>query len=263
MESWSANGRSVSLLVVLNYLLAALSLGCSAGEPGAPCEVRDTYPPPAGQTGSTAVARDDPAIVGWARGLVEPVGYGSDVNEEWKTPEKALGPAAGGSADIVSLGNGGTIVLTFDPAISDGEGFDLAVFENGVDDTFLELAFVEVSSDGITFVRFPGVYLGDQPVEAFGAMDTTRIGQLAGKYRNGQGTPFDLMSLAGTVEVLNGTLDPKNVGYVKIVDIMGDGNTLDCRGHPVYDPHPTAGSAGFDLDAVAVLNAAGPNEVLQ
>jgi len=218
--------------------------------------VLDTYPPPAGQVGSTAIDKDHPAIKGWATGFVEPVDFGPDVIDDWKTPSRALGPAAGGSSDIVSLGNGGEIVLTFDPPIADGEGFDLAVFENGVNDTFLELAFVEVSSDGKVFVRFHGVYLGEEAVDAFGAMDTTLVGDMAGKYRQGQGTPFDLAALADRDEVLDSRLDLEQVVYVKVVDIVGDGTASDCRGHPVYDPHPTTGSAGFDLDAVAVLNAA-------
>ncbi|NOZ01037.1 MAG: hypothetical protein GXP54_04010 [Deltaproteobacteria bacterium] len=129
------------------------------------------------------------------------------------------------------------------------------MFENGIDDSFLELAFVEVSSDGFVFVRFPAVYLGNEQIGAFGPVDTTKVGDLAGKYRQGFGTPFDLSDLADRPEVLDGSLDIENVGYVRLVDVVGDGNANDCRGHPVYDPYPTTGSAGFDLDAVAVLNS--------
>jgi len=240
--------------------LCLMQAGCGVEGADGPCEVLGAYPSPAGLVGSTAIEKNDPSITGWAKGYVEPVVYGPGVDEEWMTPDKALGPAEGGSTHILALGAGGEIVLTFDPPIGDGAGPDLAVFENGVNDTFLELAFVEVSSDGVTFVRFHGVYLGNEPVEAFGAMDTTLVGDLAGKYRQGQGTPFDLDALRHRIEVLEGALDLENVAYVKVVDIVGDGSVSDCRGHPVYDPFPTSGSAGFDLDAVAVLNAGGTDE---
>jgi len=35
---------------------------------------------------------------------------------------------------------------------------------------------------------------------------------------------------------------------------VGDGSCTDSFGNVIYDPHPTEGSAGFDLDAVGVLN---------
>ena len=38
-----------------------------------------------------------------------------------------------------------------------------------------------------------------------------------------------------------------------LVDVLGDGTNLDSEGDPIYDPHPPTGSAGFDLDAIAVL----------
>ena len=41
---------------------------------------------------------------------------------------------------VVSLGEGGTITLRFEPPISDGDGDDFAVFENSVVEGFLELA---------------------------------------------------------------------------------------------------------------------------
>ena len=45
----------------------------------------------------------------------------------------------------VSLGDGGYAVVTFDKPITNGPGYDFAVFENGLNDSFLELAFVVVS----------------------------------------------------------------------------------------------------------------------
>jgi hypothetical protein len=42
-----------------------------------------------------------------------------------------------------------------------------------------------------------------------------------------------------------------------VVDIVGDGAALDSFGHPIYDPTPTIGTGGFDLDAIAVLRSGG------
>ena len=68
------------------------------------------------------------------------------------------------------------------------------MFENGFADNFLELAFVEVSSNGIDFVRFPDESLTQTTTQvgSFGSLDPTNIDGLAGKYRVGFGTPFDL-----------------------------------------------------------------------
>ena len=209
------------------------------------------YPPAAGQPGSTAVAKNDPKIVAWATGWTNYF-VGSGCDSSWQTPEKALGPAQGTSTDIVCLGNGGQITLTFDVWIADGPGWDFAVFENSFSDTFLELAFVEVSSNGVDFFRFPNASLTASPVGGFGSVDPTNIDNLAGKYRQGFGTPFDLAQLAGVSPLL----DVQAISQVKIVDIVGDGSALDSFGRPIYDPHPTSGSGGFDLDAVGVLNAA-------
>lgn len=182
------------------------------------------------------------------------------------------------------LGDGGSITLVFDPPIGNGPGFDFAVFENSFSDTFLELAFVEVSSDGIHFTRFPNYSLTPAPVGGFGIMDARMIYGLAGKYRLGFGTPFDLQELADAFHwalskpVWEGPhsaefsqqyrdalvttfpfLDLNNVRYVRIIDIIGDGSALDAEGFSIYDPHPTLITAGFDLSGVAVLNQAESN----
>ncbi len=216
-------------------------------------EVREHYPPVAGEEGSTAVAMDDASIVGWATG-VEEIIYGENVGENWKKPDKALGTAEGTSFDIVSLGRGGEITLSFDPPIVDGEGYDFAVFENGFSDGFLELGYVEISSDGETFLRFDHAYLGSESVGGFANHDTSLIGSLAGKYKQGYGDPYDLSVFVNRPEVLEGVVDLQDVRYVKIVDIVGDGRESDSFGHVIYDPYPTSDSVGFDLDAVGVLN---------
>jgi len=207
------------------------------------------YAPAAGQPGSTAVAMDDPALVAWAtdwRNYL--VGEGCDTR--WQSPELALGQATGTSEDIVGLGRGGQITMTFTPAITDRPGWDFAVFENGLSDGFLELGYVEVSSNGADFFRFTNDSLTADPVGAFGTLDATNIDGLAGKYRQGFGTPFDLERLDGVSPLL----DVENIGYVKIVDVVGDGTMQDSSGDVIHDPYPTAGSAGFDLDAIGVIH---------
>lgn len=236
-------------------LLASLSV--FAWLPVAPAQAAaGPFVPAAGQPGSTAISKDDPAFTSWATGYQDYV-VGAGVDSSFQTPQLALGKAAGNSYDIVSLGEGGRITLTFAGVLFDGPGADFAVFENAFDDNFLELARVEVSSDGLTFVRFPAYSFTPGPVGGFGAIDPTNIDGLAGKYRQGYGTPFDLELLKDSPG-----LDVNHVRYVRIVDVVGDGSAFDDfpaafgGPHRIYDPYPTTGSAGFDLDAVGVIHFA-------
>ena len=222
------------------------------------------FPPAAGQPGSTAIADSSPAIVAWASGYSNYL-PGGNVDAQFQTPALAVGPAGnsdggnlGFNFDIVSLGDGGSITLQFSPPIRDDAGFDFAVFENSFSDNFLELAWVEVSSDGSNFTRFEGFSLTASPVGSFGNIDPTDIHQLAGKYRGGFGTPFDLSLLAGTAG-----LDINAISHVRIVDIKGDGSQTDnvdppAGPNPIYDPDPTTSSGGFDLDAIAALYVVEP-----
>lgn len=229
--------------------------------------------PPADWPGSTAVSMNDSLLKSWASGFTN-LTYGEGVAEEWKTPERALGPAVGTVDDVVSLGRAGEITLMFPMGISNGSGFDFAVFENSFSDGFLELAYVEVSSDGIHFVRFPCYSDEQNPIPGFYLkMFAQYYFGLAGKYRGGFGTPFDLEELAVAAEAiaLGQTdftpefiaefsaafvhLDLNAVRYVRLVDVVGDGFSLDARGAPIYDPYSTGDiSAGFDLEAVGVLH---------
>jgi len=225
------------------------------------------YAPAAGQIGTTAIRKDSSAIIAWATGVQITRGYINASNHSavyggssfatFGTDNNALGQAEGNSTDVVSLGDSGIAIVTFQQPIKNGLGSDFCVFENGVAD-FLELAFVEVSSDGIHFVRFPA-YSETQTttqVSSFGIVDPTQIHNLAGKYLQGYGTPFDLDDLADSTGI-----DLNYITHVKIVDVVGSINPLyasyDALGRPVNDPFPTAfNSGGFDLDAVGVLNQA-------
>ncbi|MGB5323820.1 MAG: hypothetical protein WBN40_00165 [Pseudomonadales bacterium] len=215
--------------------------------------------------GSDAIAAGDLNIQAWVTAVTS-YNPGSNVDLQFQDSGKATGPAGnsngnneGYTFDIVSLGRNGSITLAFDQPIANGGGFDFAVFENSFADGFLELAWVEVSSNGIDFIRFDGYSLTPGPVGPFSAtMDATNLNGLAGKYRGGWGTPFDLELVKDSPN-----LDVNAITHLRLVDIVGDGLELDSLAapigpNPIYDPYPTSGSAGFDLDAVAILNQAQP-----
>ena len=207
--------------------------------------IKAQYAPDADTYGTTAIHKDSAIIVAWATGFKDTI-YGEDVDEQWKTPEKALGKAEGTSGDIVCTGRGGQITFTFDSCIYNGEGPDFVCFENGFSNTFLELGWVEVSYDGVHFERFPNYSLTEEPVDAYGDVDPTKIHGYCSKYRQGYGTPFDLDSVS---------LD--TIRYIKLIDVVGDGSCLDTKGRIIYDPYKTSGSAGLDIDAIGVMHMLG------
>ncbi|RKX46582.1 MAG: hypothetical protein DRP64_03020 [Verrucomicrobia bacterium] len=238
------------------------------------------YAPAAGQPGSTAIHMDSATFVAWADGY-ENYEFGTHLAPQWKFPAKALGEAEGEIGEIVSLGRGGRITLVFSGGISDGPGADFAVFENAFSDSFLELAYVEVSSDGTNFTRFPGYSWSTAEDAAAETINPTLVKGLAGKYRQGYGMPFDLddlrrayeaqlvgntdftNSFAGALTNMYPLLDLSHVSHVRLVDVVGDGTATDAAGFQVYDPYPTISSAGFDLDAIGVINQPAPTGLLQ
>jgi hypothetical protein len=74
----------------------------------------------------------------------------------------------------------------------------------------------------------------------------------------GFGTPFDLALLADTSAVHTEEVNLGAITHVRVVDIIGDGSQLDSFDNPIYDPTPTVGSGGFDLDGIGVINEAAP-----
>lgn len=201
------------------------------------------YAPNAETSGTTAIHMDSSIIVSWATNY-QNYYIGADVDETWQTPEKALGHAVGTSGDVVSLGRGGSITFSFDTLIVNGDGPDFLTFENSFTNEFLELAWVEVSNDGQNFVRFPNYSNTDVSVDGFGMLDPTKIHGYCSKYKQGYGTPFELDSIG---------MD--TIQYIRIIDIIGDGSSYDTEGNVIYDPYPTSGSTGVDIEGVGVIHA--------
>lgn len=221
------------------------------------------YPPAAGIPGSTAIAYDSICFIDWAssctvfRGFIN-IADTTATDLGFNRASYGIETDATGIADnlVVSLGDSGYADLYFSIPLADGPGFDFAVFENSFTDTFLELAFVEVSSDGENFFRVPSYSLTDTTVQtaSFGNTNPEKIHNLGGKYRQYYGTPFDLSDVAD-----NPFLRKDSVTVIRIIDVVGSIDPQfaqrDAEGRIINDPYPTAfASGGFDLDAVGVIH---------
>jgi hypothetical protein len=177
----------------------------------------------------------------------------------------AFGPATNDFGDIVSLGDSGIATLTFDYLIVDGPGADFAVFENGFANNYMELAHVEVSSDGVHYFRFPST--SEVPMtsqQSNGSFSDCRmVNNLAGKYRIGYGTPFDLSEIPDQP-----FFERNNIHFVRIIDAIGNiGSehfTVDQFDTKINDPFPTPfESGGFDLEAIGVINGSLPLQLIE
>jgi hypothetical protein len=137
-----------------------------------------------------------------------------------------------GSLGVLSLGHGGEIVLAFDDLIAvDGPGPDLLVFENGFPGWF-ELAEVALSEDGETWVGLPCLPEEDH-------RGCVGVGQVFANPELGI-DPTD-PEVAGGDPLDLADFGMSEVRYVRITDLGSNPDT------------PPA--AGFDLDALAVVNA--------
>jgi hypothetical protein len=193
-------------------------------------------------------------------------------------PANTLGHPRGaglfsGSTNVLSLGDGGDVTLGFSVLIADGPGVDFLVFENAflVGDlrSYSEPFFVEVSTDGVRFARFPTRYGG--PAVAPGPFDPFAVGTYAG-FGGGHailandllrpeidpfdpctagGEGFDLSVLRTHPLVVSGAVQLMAIQYVRLVDVVS-GVDQDSNGRTVY---AVAGSA--DVDAVAVVHHQG------
>lgn len=186
-------------------------------------------------------------------------------------PANALGAPAG-PLDVHSLGIGGSLTLGFDVRIADGPGADFLVAENpfhvAFDTSFAEVAFVEVSSNGVDFARLPSAYFGPQ-VEpgAFGTVVVGAYENLTGQTPAvGAGDPaadpqdvveaggdaFDLADLAAHPLVMLGLVDLQAIAEVRIVDARS-GVDIDSRSITIRD----AGAGSADIDGVTAIHHQG------
>jgi hypothetical protein len=217
------------------------------------------YAPAAGIPGTTAIHADSSIIQFWASSVSVQRGWMNLADTALGRANFGNDTAVFGKADnnVLSLGDGGIATVQFEHPISNGPGWDFVVFENSFDGAYLELAHVEVSSDGQHFVRFPSHSLtSDTPqVQAFGTLDPTKINNLAGKYKVMYGTPFDLEAFISLSSV-----NINQITHIRIVDVVGSVQSIygsqDTAGNLINDPWPTAfASSGFDLDAVGVIHS--------
>lgn len=221
--------------------------------------IKAQFAPPVGHEGNTAMYKDSSAFVAWANKCNIIRGFQDISNQSLgytNVGDSSFAIGQAGTNGVVSLGDGGVAILEFSSPIMDGNGPDFAVFENGFDNLFLELAFVEVSSDGIHFFRFPAISNTDTTIQTdgFGLTDASKLHNLSGKYRAEYGTPFDLSDLTN-----DALLNKEAITHVKVIDVVGSIQnqycSRDANNHKINDPWPTGwGNGGFDLDAVGVIH---------
>lgn len=229
-----------------------------------------SFHPAPGNAGTNAIPKDSSCFVAWATGGTIQRGYVqlSDTNQmaggtnraSYGDLTRAFGPATNDVTDVVSLGDSGIATLSFDYVIYDGSGYDFAIFENGFSNNYMEFAHVEVSSDGVHFFRFPSISeVPLSPQQSNSSFSDCRmVNNLAGKYRVGFGTPFDLGELPD-----DPNLDKSNIRFVRLIDAIGDASgahsTYDSEGTVINDPFPTPfESGGFDLEAIGIINGTLP-----
>ena len=93
------------LLVIVSAFILLVNTTLSFAGPFTHGDGYEQYP---------GISKEEQNFSGWA---INWMNYlpGENVDANFQTPEKALGPALGDSYDIVSLGSGGSIILTFAP----------------------------------------------------------------------------------------------------------------------------------------------------
>ncbi len=209
----------------------------------------------------------NPLFFAWAQSVTDYQRSDSDL--PFNDPSLALGAVTGDVFDVVALGElnsaaliagnpPGSITIELARPVRNLTGADFVIFENGViaqtnyggagiGGIFGELAYVEVSTNGVDFVRFPSASLTPAAVGGYGSIDPTNAHNLAGKHVNGYGdswgTPFDLSDVGLS-----------QITHIRLVDVPGNGSFLDSSGRPIRDPWVTFGSGGFDLEAVGAVS---------
>lgn|GEM_PF-2350592 len=165
-------------------------------------------------------------------------------------PGIAVGPPYGGGAsqgslDVVSLGDNGSITLSFDDnRIVDGPGVDFRVFENPFlndvsGQTFAEVGIVSASADGVNFFAFPHNASTFAGLAGVTPVYSTPGNGIDPRTPAAGGDGFDLA-----------TIGLANARFVRIQDpgaaIPDPGNAF---------PVPGVGKSGFDLDAIVAVSS--------
>ncbi|MFC2170429.1 T9SS type A sorting domain-containing protein [Calditrichota bacterium] len=183
----------------------------------------------------------------WADAVIsvdygEGAGFGQDY-----FPDNVLGPpdtaatpeaASANPQEILSLGSGGSIILTFeDGGIMDEPGVDFTIFENpfypaGSPNSYSETGIVALSEDGEDWIEYP--YDPDS-FEGLAGVTPVNGGANPLDPDNSGGDSFDL-EIAGIQQAF----------YVRITDSEG----------LVDDNGPS-----FDLDAIAVIHGENLNSL--
>ena len=258
--------RSIALSLLALLGAARLVLGCEAdatsppplpaislGDAG-PIDLDEPRPGPPRVDGGFAgpdgdVIRADrfaTRVVSFTPGPC--AGFGASV-----MPDIVLGPPAGagrlkGSLDVVSLGVGGEIVLSFEPnEIVDGAGPDFIVFENAfyaggnASQPSADLGAVAVSADGVSWREYPCAPATSAPYGACAGWHPVYASPGNGV------SPFDPEVAGGEAYDL-ADVGLSSARFVRIRDL----GTATCGS----EPRPV--NSGFDLDAVAIVHARTP-----
>ena len=201
-----------------------LLLACTSG-----VEPTDSATPDTGDTAFVSPDAFADAVVSFEPG--DFAGYGQD-----RLPDVVLGSPDGkgpdqGSLDVLSLGHGGFIVLELTDLIAvDGEGPDLLIFENPFTG-FYETGSVAVSEDGETWAEWP---CDPETTEGCAGVNPVLASSTNGV------DPTDPETAGGEAyDLADVGLSPAR--FVRITDT----GTNDYGGN----------TGGFDLDAIAVVNA--------
>jgi hypothetical protein len=158
--------------------------------------------------------------------------YGQD-----KFPDNIYGPPESSRTDVVSFGNGGFMIIELKGyVIVNDSGADFTIFENPFSG-WTERATVAVSSDGISYTSFPcdpfdpeGVYEGCAGVNE---INYSEIDEDMLDPSSSGGDTYDLATIDA----------PEPIRYIKITD------DETCTSPPLC-----TSSAGFDLDAIGIIN---------
>lgn len=247
-----ANGQ-VTLMASCDNLYADLSVEVRGfAVPSEPSPPTEPTPPPAPDTPDLPEPEPDPTPVPEAPldpsesflnlNDVFTLSVGSDGGfNSQNLPDIILGPPVASRADVLSLGNGGQILIELNSyVIVNGAGKDFVIFENPFSG-WSERAQVSVSEDGQAFFDFDcdafdpaQVYAGCAgvtPVQYSANPDDYLDSDISG------GDGFDLNDVGLDV-----------VRFIKITDMATCTSPALCG----------FGKAGFDLDAMAIVN--GVNE---